>query len=258
MSTLSQPAVARDRATRGHAHRGLPDDRLPRTARRRGRVRAVRAHGDRDARRARQEPHPVRLDAARADRGARGRRLRARDRQARRRALASRSRADQRGDRRGQRRARFDSDGRDRGRRAVVLLRPSSAPGNQPPPRREPGRDLPAVLQARLSRRSRRGSAADPGARVPPVRRPAGPGPVLVDVPMDIFSADLPIDAFQKAPPPIARPTHRRRPRRRRSSTRSRAPNGPCSMPAAACSPPARPRNWRRSPKRSRCPSPTR
>jgi acetolactate synthase-1/2/3 large subunit len=33
------------------------------------------------------------------------------------------------------------------------------------------------------------------------------PGPVLVDVPMDIFSADLPVDAFQKTPAPIARPT---------------------------------------------------
>ena len=32
------------------------------------------------------------------------------------------------------------------------------------------------------------------------------PGPVLVDVPMDIFSADLPIDAFQKLPTPVARP----------------------------------------------------
>jgi acetolactate synthase-1/2/3 large subunit len=33
------------------------------------------------------------------------------------------------------------------------------------------------------------------------------PGPVLVDVPMDIFSADLPVDAFQKMPAPVARPT---------------------------------------------------
>jgi acetolactate synthase-1/2/3 large subunit len=33
------------------------------------------------------------------------------------------------------------------------------------------------------------------------------PGPVLVDVPMDIFSADLPADAFQKMPAPLARPT---------------------------------------------------
>jgi acetolactate synthase-1/2/3 large subunit len=32
------------------------------------------------------------------------------------------------------------------------------------------------------------------------------PGPVLVDVPMDIFSADLPIDAFQALPAPVIRP----------------------------------------------------
>jgi acetolactate synthase-1/2/3 large subunit len=33
------------------------------------------------------------------------------------------------------------------------------------------------------------------------------PGPVLVDVPMDLFSADLPSDAFQKMPAEIARTT---------------------------------------------------
>src|SRR5580700_8559066 len=33
------------------------------------------------------------------------------------------------------------------------------------------------------------------------------PGPVLVDVPMDILSADLAVDAFDKMPPQIARPT---------------------------------------------------
>jgi len=33
------------------------------------------------------------------------------------------------------------------------------------------------------------------------------PGPVLVDVPMDVFSADLPIGAFTKVPAAIARPT---------------------------------------------------
>jgi len=32
------------------------------------------------------------------------------------------------------------------------------------------------------------------------------PGPVLVDVPMDIFSADLPADAFEKTPAEVARP----------------------------------------------------
>jgi acetolactate synthase-1/2/3 large subunit len=33
------------------------------------------------------------------------------------------------------------------------------------------------------------------------------PGPVLVDVPMDIFSADLPVDAFDKVPAEIAPPS---------------------------------------------------
>jgi len=33
------------------------------------------------------------------------------------------------------------------------------------------------------------------------------PGPVLVDVPMDLFSADLPVDAFRKVPAEMTRPT---------------------------------------------------
>src|SRR6187401_3440674 len=33
------------------------------------------------------------------------------------------------------------------------------------------------------------------------------PGPVLVDVPMDIFSASLPVDAFSRVPAEIARPS---------------------------------------------------
>jgi len=33
------------------------------------------------------------------------------------------------------------------------------------------------------------------------------PGPVLVDVPMDMFSADLPVGAFNKIPTPLAKPT---------------------------------------------------
>src|SRR5580658_10082555 len=32
------------------------------------------------------------------------------------------------------------------------------------------------------------------------------PGPVLVDIPMDLLSADLAVDAFNKVPPEIARP----------------------------------------------------
>jgi len=33
------------------------------------------------------------------------------------------------------------------------------------------------------------------------------PGPILVDVPMDVFSADLPIGAFNRTPAPISKPT---------------------------------------------------
>jgi len=33
------------------------------------------------------------------------------------------------------------------------------------------------------------------------------PGPVLVDVPMDLFSASLPVDAFSRVPPDVARPS---------------------------------------------------
>ena len=33
------------------------------------------------------------------------------------------------------------------------------------------------------------------------------PGPVLVDIPMDIFSADLPLGAFSQTPTPVTRPT---------------------------------------------------
>jgi acetolactate synthase-1/2/3 large subunit len=33
------------------------------------------------------------------------------------------------------------------------------------------------------------------------------PGPVLVDIPMDLFSSSLPVDAFAKMPPEIARPS---------------------------------------------------
>src|SRR5207244_3270621 len=37
--------------------------------------------------------------------------------------------------------------------------------------------------------------------------QPGRPGPVLVDVPMDLFLAELPLDAFQPTPTPLARPT---------------------------------------------------
>ena len=111
----------------------------------------------------------------RAGVGALRRRLRPRLGKAGRRAEPSRTGADQLRDRRGQRRARFDSDGGDRRRHPVLLLRPSSAPGIQPAPGRRPVADLPAVLQARLPRRSRRRPAARHGARVPSGDQSAGP-----------------------------------------------------------------------------------
>ena len=149
---------------------------------------------------------------------------------------------DQRRDRRRQRRARFDSDGRDRRRRPVVLLRPPSASGSQPPPGRRPVPDLPAVLQARLPRRPRRATCRASWSARSIWRRPAGPGPVLVDVPMDIFSADLPVDAFQQDAAPRSRGRRSTRRPPRGSSTRWRAPSVRCSTPAAACSRRARPR----------------
>ena len=69
------------------------------------------------------------------------------------------------------------------------------------------------------------------------------PGPVLVDVPMDIFSADLPVDAFHQGPSPMARPT---------------VDTATVARIAAASCRRARPRSWRRLPRRSRCRSRTR
>ena len=80
----------------------------------------------------------------------------------------------------------------------VLLLRPPSAPGGQPAPGRRSVPDLPAVLQARLPRGPRRGPAAHRWSARSICAQTGRPGPVLVDVPMDIFSADLPVDAFSQ------------------------------------------------------------
>ena len=85
--------------------------------------------------------------------------------------------SDERRDRRRQRGARLDSAGRNRRRCPVVLLRPASAPGIQPASGCRPVPDLPSVLQARLSCRTRRRPAADHRTRVSPVdQRTARPG----------------------------------------------------------------------------------
>ena len=77
----------------------------------------------------------------------------------------------------------------------------------QPPPGRRPVADLPAVLQARLSRRSRRGSAADHRARVSSgADRPARAGARRrADGHLLGRSAGRRVSAGR--PPPIARPT---------------------------------------------------
>jgi len=77
------------------------------------------------------------------------------------------------------------------------------------------------------------------------------PGPVLVDIPMDVFSEDLAVDAFSR---------HRSRGQpwirlsRSRSSRRSRPPSIPCCMPAAAFCRHVQPPSSRRWRRRSRCP----
>ena len=211
-----------------------------------------------DARRARPQPHPLRQHAARAGRGARGRRLRPGDRQAGRPAHPSRPGPDQRRDRRRQRRARFDPDGGDRRRRAVVLPRPPSAPGDQPAPGRRPVPDLPAVLQARLPRRAARAICRAIIERAFHLAQAGRPGPVLVDVPMDVFSTSLPVDAFNKVPAEIARPSIDDATARADRRRAGRRPSVRCSTPAAACSRRARRRSWPRSPRRSSCRSRTR
>ena len=61
------------------------------------------------------------------------------------------------------------------------------------------------------------------------------PGPVLVDVPMDIFSADLPVGAFSQMPAPIVRPALTLPPRSG-SPRLWRRPSVRCCTRAAACS----------------------
>ena len=175
--------------------------------------------------------------APRADRRACRRRLRARDRQAGRGAHASRAGTDQRRDRRRQCRARFDSDGGDRRRRASRISTAGtrtrkSTCTRTPTSSRSTGRSASASIASIASRICR--AILERAFHLAQTGRP---GPVLVDVPMDIFSADLAVDAFQKVPPPIARPTLDAARPPRRSSTRSRAPSGPCCTRAAACSP---------------------
>ena len=80
------------------------------------------------------------------------------------------------------------------------------------------------------------------------------PGPVLVDVPMDIFSADLPIDAFARTPPEIAQSGARSGDGRahRRCAGDARAAGALCRRRRAVRRAP--PRSSRRSPRRCEMP----
>ncbi len=156
MTTTAQPEVGRSTGTRISSYLLVE---YPGTHRRRRHLWALRPYQHRVPGRAQQEPHPLPHQPARAGVGAFGRRLRARHRQAGRGAQPPRARPDQLRDRRGERRARFDPDGGDCRRHSLVLPRAASAPGSEPAPGRRPVADLPAVLQARLPRRSCRRSA---------------------------------------------------------------------------------------------------
>ena len=113
------------------------------------------------------------------------------------RAVAPLPRAHQRRDRRGQCRARLDPDGGDRRRRAVALLRQASAPGSQPARGRVAVRDLPAVRQARVARGFAAPLPRDHRKGVP-LAESGRPGPVLVDVPMDIFSKEIDVALWKR------------------------------------------------------------
>ena len=67
---------------------------------------------------------------------------------------------------------------------------------------------LPASIRAQSSMQMPMASATSmPQVKTGPAEVSLRIGPVLVDVPMDIFSADLPENAFQSTPPVVTRPT---------------------------------------------------
>ena len=104
-------------------------------------------------------------------------------------------------DRRRHRGAGFHPDGGDRRRHPHPFLRQASASGDQPPCRRGSVRNLSAVRQTGLARGPGRPAARDHRQGVPPWRKAAGPGPVLVSVPMDIFSAEIDTAFFERVKP---------------------------------------------------------
>lgn len=82
------------------------------------------------------------------------------------------------------------------------------------------------------------------------------PGPVLVDVPMDLFSADLADGAFSKNPAPIERPTISPEVAERIVETLAEAQR-PVVYVGGASFPPEPAGSWRRWPRPWNCPSRT-
>ncbi len=202
----------------------------------------------------------VRQRAARADRRARRGWLCTGDEEGLGRADAPEPRAHQRGDRRRQRRARLDPDGRHRGRRAFALLRQAPSSGSQPACGCVAVRDLPAVRQARVargfaapvSRDHREGLHA---GRERPARPRAGRRPDGHLLAGDRRRA-VAARARQRE---VAREAFARRRNGRPASSSSCSPPRLRSSTSAvaSCSPMRRPR-CASSPSTCRCPSPTR
>ena len=253
----------------GERHEGPgvePDRPVSGGTRCRAHLRAVRAHEHRAARGAREErAHLLRQRAPRADRGARGRRLRPGDQAGGGRAHPPRPRPDECDHRSGERRTRLDPDGRDRRRRADPLLRQAPAPGDQPPRRCRPVGDLSPLRQARVARRPAAPHRRGARQGVHP-RRERTARPVLVDVPMDVFSAEVDVALFDKVlsnTRSLAKPSldeavaeqivqqpHRRRQagavRRRRDRRRGRGRRTHASSPSCSRFP-SRTASWARA-----------
>ena len=200
-----------------------PAGEVPRGARRRARVRPLRPHEHRRARGAVEEQQikfvntrHEQIAAHMADGYARaieadvGR------------AVASVARAHERRDRRGERGARLDPDGRDRRRRADALLRQASAPGSEPARRCVAVRDLPAVREARVARRLGRTCSPRSSRRRSRSPRAAVPARCWSTCRWTSSPRKIDVALFERAAAQhqvAAQAVARRRDRRRRSSS---------------------------------------
>ena len=143
------------------------------------------------------QPAQVRQHAPRAGRRAHRRRLCACQQDDRGRAVAPRPGPDERVDRRRERRARLDPDGRDRRRHAEPLLRQASAPGSEPA-RRRGAVEIYRPFVKRVWRVERPDLFPEIIDKAFQLAETGRPGPVLVSVPMDIFSMEIDTALFER------------------------------------------------------------